>query len=185
MPETSIYYQPELLMPDLLKRAVRSPHELFVGYVSQDGNLKYQTYRELLDEARLIAAGLSNLGLKQGDKVIIATLYNKETIELLWGCFFLGAVPTILQPPMTFSGYNPSVVKLVNVFKQLNEPYIFMSPEIKDSGELLKGKIKHKDDLDTKGNYTEPVLKPDDLAFIQFYPEVPVIQKGSCFLTAT
>ncbi len=59
----------------------------------------YQTYRELLGEARLIAAGLSNLGLKQGDKVIIATLYNRETIELLWGCFFLGAVPTILQPP--------------------------------------------------------------------------------------
>jgi acyl-CoA synthetase (AMP-forming)/AMP-acid ligase II len=168
MPETSAYYQPELTLPDLLYRAAGSPHELFTGYMSETGTLKIQTYKELLSEAKLVACGLSNLGLKQGDKVIIATRYNRETIELLWGCFLLGAIPTILQPPMTFTGYNPSVVKLQDVFNQLDEPYIFLSAGVDDSGSLPEGKTKHREELDCTGEYPEPLLNPGDLAFIQF-----------------
>lgn len=81
-----------------------------------------------------------------GDKAIIATLHNQETIGLLWGCFLLGVVPTVLQPPMTFSGYNPAVVKLMNVFHQLDEPFIFMSAEMKDTGGLPEDKVMHKEE---------------------------------------
>ena len=168
MPETSPYYQPELTLPGLLNRAAHSPHDLFIGYLHDDGKLTKQSYKDLLTEAKRIASGLSDMGLKQGDKVIIATRYNRETIELLWGCFLLGIVPTILQPPMTFSGYNPSVVKLLQVYKQLNEPYVFMSPEVKDTGDLAVGKIKHASELDCSGDYPEPMLNAEDLAFIQF-----------------
>ena len=168
MPETNAYYQPELTLPDLLIRAVRSNQDLFIGYSDKNGNLMIQTYKDLLAEAQRIANGLFNLGLRQGDKIIIATQNNQETIELLWGSFLLGIIPTILQPPMTFSGYNPSVVKLMNVYEQLECPYIFMSLEVKDSGDLPEGKIKHKQELNFNGTYPKPVLKPDDLAFIQF-----------------
>ncbi|MEI6900802.1 MAG: AMP-binding protein [Bacteroidota bacterium] len=168
MPETSLYYQSELTLPDLLNRSADSPNELFVCYVNEDGSLKKQTYQELRAEAKLIACGLNNLGLKQGDKLIIATRYNQETIELLWGCFLLGIVPTILQPPMTFSGYNPSVVKLMDVYRQLNEPFIFMNPEVKDSGDLAKEKIILREALDCTGGFPEPLRKAEDLAFIQF-----------------
>ncbi|TRZ70620.1 MAG: hypothetical protein D4R97_08035 [Bacteroidetes bacterium] len=69
---------------------------------------------------------------------------------------------------MTFSGYNPSVVKLMNVYEQLESPFIFMSAELKDSGDLHQDKVKHITELDYNGSYPEPNLKPDDLAFIQF-----------------
>jgi len=168
MPQKSAYYQPELTLPDLLKRAVLKNPKLFIGYSDKNGNVTIQTYKELLEEAKLIAAGLFNLGLKQGDKIIIATRYNRETIEFLWGSFLSGLVPTILQPPATFSGDNPPLVKLLKVFELLNGPYVFVSSEVKDIPAPLAGKIKHKNELVVNGAFPEPGLTPDDLAFIQF-----------------
>ena len=168
MPEISKYYHPELTLPELLKRAAGSTDNLYMGFMNEQGETVYQTYRSLLEEARLIASGMEKIGMKQGDKAIIATLHNQETIGLLWGCFLLGVVPTVLQPPMTFSGYNPAVVKLMNVFHQLDEPFIFMSAEMEDTGGLPEGKVRHTGDLDCTGMYAEPLLSPDDLAFIQF-----------------
>jgi acyl-CoA synthetase (AMP-forming)/AMP-acid ligase II len=69
---------------------------------------------------------------------------------------------------MTFSGYNPAVVKLMNVYEQLEAPYIFMSTKIKVHGDFPEGKIKHPEKLDRNGAYPKPILNPDDLAFIQF-----------------
>ena len=167
MPLNSAYYKHGLTLPELLKRVVLSPHELYIAYSDKNANISVQTYKELLGEAKLIAAGLFNLGLHQGDKIIIATQSNRETVEILWGSFLLGLVPTILQPPATFFEYNPPLEKLLKVHKQLNRPYVFMSPEVRDSYAPLEGKIKHKDDLDLSGEFPEPHLNADDLAFIQ------------------
>lgn len=168
MPPKTEYYQPELTLPDLLHRAILKNPGLSIGYSDKNSSITIQTYKELLDEANLIAAGLFNLGLKQGDKIIIATRYNRETVELLWGSFLLGLVPTVLQPPVTFSGDNPPLVKLLKVFELLNDPYVIMSSDVMDAGAPLEGKIKHRDELVVPGGFPEPVLNPDDLAFIQF-----------------
>ena len=168
MPQKSLFYQPDLTLPDLLKRAVLKNPELSVGYCDKSSNVTIQTYSELLDEAKLIAAGLCNLGLKQGDKIIVATRYNRETIELLWGSFLLGLVPTVLQAPASFSGDNPPLVKLLKVFDLLNNPYVFVSSEVKDTCASMEGRIQHKEELTVAGTFPEPGLTPDDLAFIQF-----------------
>ncbi|MGE5424455.1 MAG: AMP-binding protein [Syntrophothermus sp.] len=168
MPVVSYYYQPELTLPDLIHRAIKLHPDLYLGYYDKKGTLEKQYYSDLLEKAERIAAGLTNLGLKKGDKIIIATLKTKEIIELLWGAFLTGIVPTVLQPPMTFSGYNPSVVKLINVYKQLDAPFIFFSEELKEHGDLPKDKILHTEELNTSGTWTRPVIHPDDLAFIQF-----------------
>ncbi|MHC1778077.1 MAG: AMP-binding protein [Lentimicrobium sp.] len=168
MPEISNYYHPELTLPDLLKRAASFPEPLYIGYMHENGEISRQTYPELYAEALKLATGLQNLGMKSGDKAIIATQTNRETITILWGCFLAGVVPTVLQPPMTFSGYNPSVVKLMNVFRQLGEPFIFFSSELKEAEGLPAEKVKYISDLNFSGNFTEPGLYPDDLAFVQF-----------------
>ena len=113
MPPKTEYYLPDLTLPDLLDRAILNHPELFIGYSDKNSNITIQTYKELLDEAKRIAAGLFHLGLKQGDKIIIATRYKRETVEMLWGAFLLGLVPTVLQPPASFSGDNPSLAKLL------------------------------------------------------------------------
>jgi acyl-CoA synthetase (AMP-forming)/AMP-acid ligase II len=168
MPEISNYYQPELTLPALLKRAAEFDEDLYIGYMQENGEINRQTYRELYAEALQLASGLQHLGMKTGDKVIIATQNNRETISLLWGCFLAGVVPTVLQPPVTFSGYNPAVEKLKNVFTQLNEPFIFFSSKGMETDELLTKKVKHISDLDTSGEFIRPTIYPEDLAFVQF-----------------
>ncbi len=168
MPIENEYFHHGLTLPDLLKRAVLKNPELSIGYYDKNSVLTIQTYGELLDEAKNIAAGLFRLGLKKGDKIIIATRYNRETIEILWGSFLLGLVPTILQPPTNFADDNPALLKLLKVSELLQAPWIFLSSGTQDPPELLAGKIKHKDELDTTGTFPEPDLAPDDLAFIQF-----------------
>jgi acyl-CoA synthetase (AMP-forming)/AMP-acid ligase II len=168
MPQINAYYKPELTLPDLLKRASLTNPDTFIGYSDKNGNLTVQTYKELLDAAKLIAAGLFNLGLKQGDKIIIATGYNRETVEFLWGCFLSGIIPTVLQSPPNFTGDNPAAVKLLKVFEVLNDPYVIVSSEVTDGPVPLQGKIKHKDELVYNGTFPEPIINPHNLAFIQF-----------------
>lgn len=168
MPQKSAYYQPELILPDLLNRAILKNPELSIGYLDKNTNLTIQTYKDLLDEAKLIAAGLFNLGLKQGDNIIIATRYNREIIEFLWGSFLLGLVPTVLQPPVNFSGDSPPFMKLLKVFELLNAPYVIVSSEVKENATLFEEKLKYRDELVVTGGFPEPHLTPYDLAFIQF-----------------
>jgi acyl-CoA synthetase (AMP-forming)/AMP-acid ligase II len=168
MPETSAQYQPGLTMPDLIRRAARNVPGKGIGFYDKNGSVTLQTYAELLDKSEKIAMGLFSLGLQKDDKLIIAARTNAEIIELLWGCFLLGVIPTILQPPVTFTGFNPAVVKLMNVYEQLGEPYVFMSRDLKESGDLPKEKVKHTDELDLNGGYPNPFLNPHETAFIQF-----------------
>ncbi len=168
MPQNTQYYQPDLTLPDVINRAVRRYPELSIGYADRNGNVTIQTYKELLAEAKLVAAGLHNLGLKQKDNIIIATRSNRETVEILWGAFLLGLVPAVLQPPASFSGDTPPLTKLLRVFDLLDAPWVFMSAEVKDEGTHLEGKIKSKGELDFTGSFPEPKLSPDDIAFIQF-----------------
>lgn len=167
MPEKTVYYQPGLTLPQLLKRAVLSDPDLYTGFYDKNGNLTFQTYKELLSEANLISAGFFNLGLKKGDKIIIATRTNRETIEVLWGCFLMGLIPTILQPPASFSEENQAFLKLEKVYNLLNDPYIIVSSEVKGNMPP-QWKIKRKEDLSFNGTFPDPDLSPGDLAFIQF-----------------
>lgn len=168
MPRKSIYYSPELTLPMILKRAAEDKNELFTGYSDRNSVVTRQTYRELLAEAKAVASGLFSLGLRKGDKLILATRGNRETIELLWGAFLLGLVPTVLQPPSGFADDNPPLAKLLRVWELLEYPYIFMSAEVKDVSERLKNKVVSRSILDTGGSFPEPDPEPADLAFIQF-----------------
>ncbi len=159
---------PELTLPEALHRSARLFPSLGISYVQDDGSVDNQTYVQLLRESTALACGLLSIGMKQGDTAIIATSENRKTITLLWGCFLAGIVPSILQPPVTFSDYNPAATKLLNVFRLLGCPYIFTNDAIKDSDPFLTGKIVQYIDVPKlKGTINAPV-KPDDIAFIQF-----------------
>lgn len=165
MPSTRYNYSPDLTLPNILRRAAAS--DSFIGLLNDKGEADIIPYSELLKEAEKIAAGLTNEGLQQDDKIIIATSTNRETIMLLWGAFLCGIIPTIMQPPPTFAGYNPPVVKLLNVYEQLNRPTVFMSaiPVSDDAPEI---NIKTVQSLDMSGNPPLVEIDPHTTAFIQF-----------------
>jgi len=61
-----------------------------IYYVHENGLNEIQTYADLLDEAYALASGFIESGYKPGDKIIISTLVNRQTITAIWGCFFAG-----------------------------------------------------------------------------------------------
>ncbi|MFA6950900.1 MAG: AMP-binding protein [Lentimicrobiaceae bacterium] len=167
MPEISTYYNPSLTLPAILKRAVSSPVTKYIGYYNESGEGVMQSYPQLWSEASLVAIGLYNEGLKQGDKLIIATQSNSETLTLLWACFLSGIIPTVLQPPPTFTGYSPSLNKLIKVYERFGNPPVFMS-SIPELNELPNIKISCISQLNCKGTLPDIEIDPNDIAFIQF-----------------
>ena len=159
---------PELTLPEVLRRAATKYPDLGIGYVKEDGSIEHQTYAELLDLSLKIANGMLALGLKPGDKAILATDDNHKTINLLWGCFLAGIVPTILQSPGTYSDHNPVSAKFLNVFKQLENPYIFVNTLIKEADPVFAHRIVHYDGIPQQEGSLNFVPGFEDLAFIQF-----------------
>lgn len=167
MPIISSYYQPDLTLPAILKRAASATNSPVIGFLHENGETSTFSYSDLLEEATLVAVGLVNEGLQPGDKIIIATATNRETLILIWAGFLCGIVPTVLQPPPTFSGYNPPVVKLMKVVEQLEQPLVFMST-IPASEDIPGLRVLTIQQLDCGGNLPAVDIQPSDVAFIQF-----------------
>jgi len=75
-----------------LQSAARAPDALALV----DGPLRL-TYREWLDHIGSVAAGLTALGLKRGDGLLMVLQNRWEMATLHWACQFLGVMPAPLN----------------------------------------------------------------------------------------
>lgn len=139
-----------------------------IHYVREDGSLVKQTYAELLEQASALASFLYGRGLTPGDRCIVATQYNYETIPAFWACILAGVVPTILQPPVSFHDTNPAAIKLINVFRQLNHPYVILSRHHHDGLPFGEEHIISFQDMKGHDTGTSHHPDPDDVAYIQY-----------------
>ena len=111
-------------------------------------------------------------GLKKGDKVILSLEKSEEIIPVLWGCFIGGIIPALLQPPVTFTSYNPAAEKTEKVFRLLGDSCIILSHE--HAGNWQSSQIPAEVLIDVAGlpgeieNAIRADVLPDDLALIQF-----------------
>ncbi len=157
-----------LTLPEMLRNAANNFPGRGISYVSDDGPMVFQSYSELLSKAELFAAGLKSIGIKPGETIILATEFNQETIISLWGSFLAGIIPTVLQPPISFADQSQAAIKLLNVFRLLNQPVIILSKAISDENNDLHRCIKYYSDIDLNGKFEPVQLSSDDTAFIQF-----------------
>ena len=65
---------------------------------------------------------MQTLGIQQGDRAILSLDSSSEIIPVLWACFTGGIIPALLQPPVSFSEYNPAAEKAEKVFRLLEIP---------------------------------------------------------------
>jgi len=155
-------------LPEQLRKASTHFPNLGTYYIREDGVADFQSYSQLLEEASTMASGLISLGMNPGDKAIIATTENRQTITVLWACFLSGVIPTILQPPETFTEHNPAAVKLMNVFLQLCNPVVFTSGKTHITDPLLVSRIILWKDIPKKPGVPDIKVSENDLAFIQY-----------------
>ena len=76
-----------------------------VIWEGEPGDIRTVTYRQLRDEVSALAAGLLDLGVKQGDVVGIYMPNLVEAFTAIHACNRIGAIYTVL-----FSGFGPDAV---------------------------------------------------------------------------
>lgn len=157
---------------DILIRAAKSYPGHGVSFIKPDRSTRFYPYPELLKYSLGLLDGLHDLSIKKGDRVILSLDTSEEIIPTLWACFLGGIVPALLQPPVSFSEYNPAAEKAEKVFRLLEDPKVILSHRHFESW-LRSGIPTHAlVDLANVSNdhpcKPEEDLVPDDLALIQF-----------------
>jgi acyl-CoA synthetase (AMP-forming)/AMP-acid ligase II len=117
-------------LADLLLTAADDFPEKGMGFVQPDGRVNFISYRELLTCAKDITSGLHASGLEPGSMVMIVMTRNEEIIPVLWACFLSGLIPTILQPPVSFTEFNQPAQKIENVYRVLQNPRLILSADL-------------------------------------------------------
>jgi acyl-CoA synthetase (AMP-forming)/AMP-acid ligase II len=163
----------------LLTAAENSPYK-GIGFAQSDSSIKFVNYRDLLSQAKAMVPGLRARGLAQGDKVLIVMTRNEEIVPIIWSCFLGGLIPTILQPPVSFTEFNQPAQKIENVFRILQNPKVILSAdllhgfhsEVIPTGNLIDAEdLKRSTSEDLNNQYQETFpgkAEGTDIAFIQF-----------------
>ena len=55
---------------------------------------------------------------------------NEDIVKILWACIISGIVPTILQPPVSFTEFNTPAQKIENVYRILEKPAVILSADL-------------------------------------------------------
>ncbi|WKX72540.1 non-ribosomal peptide synthetase [Streptomyces sp. XD-27] len=85
---------------EMLLRAARGHPAAGIRYFlgGVDGESHFQSYPELLDEARAYLAGLRGRGLRPRDKVALLLPDQREFLSVFWACLLGGFVPCPMGP---------------------------------------------------------------------------------------
>jgi len=162
---------PEIL-PQLLIRTAEKHPDHGIGFVQPDHTVHFSNFPVILDRSLSILAGMQAAGLRKGDKVVLLLEKSEEIIPVLWGCFLGGIIPALLQPPVSFSEYNPALDKAGRVFRLLGSPPVILShSRIKNwkPGHIPAGLLMDAAGLSGDPRMASPAeLNGADVALIQF-----------------
>ncbi|MEI7490628.1 MAG: AMP-binding protein [Bacteroidota bacterium] len=161
-----------LTLPDLLTEARRTNPENGIGFIQRDGGIHFYTYPQLFGEAVSVLSMLQSEGIKAGDKIILSISKSEEIVKSLWACFLGGIIPAIVQPPLSFTDYNPASEKIKKIFYRLDQPRILYSTEHQlnwDKMAIDKAcLLPFPEHLPASNKAVLYKPRPDETAFIQF-----------------
>ncbi|MEV4754497.1 SDR family NAD(P)-dependent oxidoreductase [Micromonospora sp. NPDC049559] len=123
-----------------LVRAANSATRRGTTYIWADGNEDRQTYRDLLDDAARVLAGLRARGVVPGDSVLLHCDDNRNFVTGFWACLLGGFVPTPIGVAPTYRWANATTRRLHNAWQLLDRAPILtdaaLAPQIGDLGGL-------------------------------------------------
>jgi fatty-acyl-CoA synthase len=132
-------------------------------------------YRELRDEALLLARRLLALGLAPGERVAIIAETSPDFVRGFFACQYAGLVPVPLPLPLAFGGRDTYVTHVRRLIAQARATALFapaalagwLAPLSDELGLHACGTLA---DLDRGGVSQRPLppVAPDDVAYLQF-----------------
>ena len=159
-------------LPQILTAAIADFPSHGIGFIGPDRSTSFVTFPDLEVKALSMLAGMQAKGLEKGDRVILSLEKSEEIIPVLWGCFMGGIIPALLQPPVTFTEYNPAAEKTEKVYRLLENSSVILSHE--HAGNWRSSHIPAGSLIDVAGLpgnadlAVRATLDPFDTALIQF-----------------
>ncbi|QWU16644.1 amino acid adenylation domain-containing protein [Paenibacillus sophorae] len=124
---------------DILVRAVLNYPDKGIYYIDEEGEKTFQSYRELLSQAKRVLTGLKQSGLNPKDKVVFQLEERTDFIPAFWGCILGGYIPVPVTVPRSFTESKADLNTLEYIVSALEHPYIITNAKRYDEVRNLLG----------------------------------------------
>ena len=153
----------------------RHPDRRHVAFLASDSVVEELTYGELFERASRIAAGLEAAGLEPGQKAGLMLPSGLDYFASFFAVLIAGAVPVPLYPPVRPSQLEDHLRRQAGILNTAQARVMIAMPEVLPLARLIKAQIPTLTGVATVEELEatttpprRPVLKPDDVAFLQF-----------------
>ena len=147
-------------------------------FVGRDRSERYFAYEELEAEAHRRAAFFAGLGVGHGDRVALVIPEPDEFVLTFLGASVAGAVPVPIYPRASFKDADGYVDILAHIVSTSGAKVVFCM----ESNRAIVDRIAERGDercraarvidvaafADTAPSFDAPLVRPDDLCFLQF-----------------
>ncbi|MBD0254142.1 MAG: amino acid adenylation domain-containing protein, partial [Cytophagales bacterium] len=136
----------------------------------------FVAYQDIYRKAVAALCNLQSRGLKAGDELVIAVPDNEQFIVLFWACVLGKIIPV----PVSAGGQEEYKVKLINIWRTLNNPFFAGNvPSLNKQKLPSEEKEETLEDIEKKSILPEAIMQGtapgevqaaagEDLAYIQF-----------------
>ena len=151
------------------------PDRVHVRLYSDETEGATLSYRDIWEGATRVAAGLQWRGLKGGAPVAIMLATGKDYLYSFFGILLAGGIPVPLYPPVRRTQIENHLLRQRTILDNCQAVTLITMPEALVFARLLKAQLKSlqhlvtPDDLYRQSNqYLQPLIKPEDTAFLQY-----------------
>lgn len=149
-----------------------------IRFIESATDEKFISYEELYKKSLTVLAQLQDKGISKGDELVFQIQDNAQYLILFWACIVGGIIPV----PVTIGNNDEHRIKLIKIWKLLNNPFLIGTAKNLELIESIKdNKIYSNEITNIKKNtlFIEEITyegrageiyesKPDDIGFIQF-----------------
>ena len=175
----------ENLVELLLNWAKREPDRPHIYVQDEKGNETIITFKMLLDNARRVANGLYEIGIRSDDKVALMLPTSEEFFYCFMGIVLLGAVPVPIYPPFRADKIEEYALREEKILKKAEVKVLITFSRAEKLSELLSIFVHSLKTVTTYDKLIQttrraPIakIKADHPALIQFTSGSTNIPKG-------
>ncbi|MBM3506359.1 MAG: fatty acyl-AMP ligase [Alphaproteobacteria bacterium] len=165
----------ETLLDVLRWHADRHGDRLHLRFLAGDEDVQPLTYRELLQGALEVAAGLQARGVVPDAKVAIMLPTSLDFFHAFFGVLLAGAVPVPIYPPVRRQQVEQLLRRQAASLDNAEAVMLITFAEAKPAARFLRAKARGVHDLMTvadlrggTGGFTTVARRGSDLAFLQY-----------------
>ena len=145
-------------------------------YISSSGDEQFESYPELLMQARKYLQSLQEKGIQQGQVVILEIDQSQEFYRTFWACMLGGIIVAPVSPPAAWEPGSAGLEKFTKVWEVLGRPVVIVEeaymPKYKQLAEspVFKGLMLISVNQLQAGQQMADLCptSPDDIVLLQF-----------------